>query len=614
MANKPFSVLDEIDEPQDLEDAFDTSKFYGSNTVEEDTPSEPSDGIEKLEYTSPAESTIKAKKAKAWTPNPELMEGLPEQQTLGVVYDKGEIVESRGAPINGADEANMKDGNTKIADLQRQLRNIEEAKARHHIKYLQIPPGDLQTKFHIAAEDSDYQRSQATLDELLNLVETEYPYLIYARTDDYIAPVVEADADAPTVETPEEYRHDVPLTDEEMRSKDIVQVIINKIDADQIAWTEEESEKIRRSRTIELKIVESEDLQLGNIEDVEDDAIDSILSSYERTVNEVSAALPASHYRATFTGLTYAEIIDLSTAVEMNTYDGERKKWSIAFNHIKNQSIGPWEEYKMYKDPTSKKMVKTNMLSTIPPEVKSSEIHSVSKFEDFLRKTSFMDLEFILWKILCATTMGTELVTIKCKQCKHSYEHIYRPAEMLRVESIAQSTLDEIKEVATANTKDKIMDLYATSPVSNSNYVDLPNAGYKVIYGHASAYEFLNSIYGKIKELEDTEDPEILSKSYSVMMLPTIKAFLIPSGDGWKRITGINNITKVIDSLNEVDYHVLMEISRLSREPYTLEYSIPNVVCPVCKSKTDITIDNVATLLFIVARSLASVNITLSSN
>ena len=97
-----------------------------------------------------------------------------------------------------------------------------------------------------------------------------------------------------------------------MKNDDICTIIINKKDAAQIAWTEEEAAKIKRSRTIELKIVESKDLQIGNIEDVEDDAIDSILSTYERSVAEVSAALPGSHYRATFTGLTYAEVIDLS--------------------------------------------------------------------------------------------------------------------------------------------------------------------------------------------------------------------------------------------------------------------------------------------------------------
>lgn len=609
MADTTFSILDEIDEPQDIDSAMDSTASYYSKKETPISPAEPE--MDSLAYETPVEKEIKAKKGTPWTPKAEILESLPETQAQPVIYEKDEIIESRGAPINGADEANIKQGNDKMADLSRQISNIEEAKARHHIKYLKIPEGELQVKFHIAAEDSDYQRAQATLDALLDMIEAEYPWMIYARTDDYIAPVGEEQGDTPVANAPNDFV--TPLTEEEMKAGDIVTILINKRDADKIAWTAEETEKIKRSRTIELKIVETKDLQLGNIEDVEDDAIDSVLSAYERTINEVSAALPASHYRATFTGLTYAEIIDLSTAVELNNYDGERKKWTIAFNHIKNQTIGPWEQYKIYRDPNTKKMVKTNMLSTIPPEVKTADIHEVSKFEDFMRKTSFMDLDFILWKILCATTMGTELVTIKCRTCQHSYDHIYRPEEMLRVEKIQQSTLDEIKEIATADSRQKIMDLYASGPVSNSNYVDLPNSGFKVVYGHASAYEFLEHIYSKIKELEDSEDAEVLSKSYSILMLPMIKSFLIPNGNGWKRITGSDNILKVINSLDEVDYRVIAEVSRIAREAYTLEFSIPDVVCPKCGSKSDITIDNIATLLFIVARSLASVNIQLSN-
>lgn len=609
MVDKTFDILNEIDEPQDIEAALDTSAYYGN---QKEAPAPKKEEMDSLTYESPAEKEIKAKKGTPWKPSEDVMQSLPEAQAAPAIYDAGEIIANRGAPINAADEALNNEHASKIADFNRQIANIEEAKARHHIKYLKIPEGELQTRFHIAAEDTDYQRAQAALDELLNLVETEYPYMIYAYTDDYYAETATTDEDG-TIKPEAPVVDHSDMTEDEMKAGDIITVLINKRDADQLAWTEEEAQKIKRSRTIELKIVETKNLQLGNIEDVDDDAIDSVLSQYERKVNEVAAALPASHYRATFTGLTYAEVIDLSTAIELNNYDGERKKWSIAFAHIKNQTIGPWEEYKLYRDPNTKKMVKTKNLSSIPAEVKASDIHDVSKFEDFMRKTSYMDLDFILWKILCATTMGTEIVSVNCRKCKHSYDHIYRPEEMLQIESINPATLEEIKEVATADSRQKIMELYESGPVCNSNYVDLPNSGYKVIYGHISAYEYLTNVYSRIKELEDSEDPDVISKSYSYLMLPVIKSFLLPAGNGWKRVSGTDNILKVINSLDEVDYRVILEISRLAREPYAIKFAIPNVVCPNCKEKSDISIDDMVTLLFILARSLASVNVTLSS-
>ena len=104
-----------------------------------------------------------------------------------------------------------------------------------------------------------------------------------------------------------------------------------------------------------------------------------ILSQYTRKVNDIVGALPASKYRATFTGLSYTNILDLAHSQELSNIDGEKKRWSIAYEHIKNPSIGPFID-----------------------------------FEDFLKKTSFLDIDFILWKILCATTMEKEIISIDC--------------------------------------------------------------------------------------------------------------------------------------------------------------------------------------------------------
>ena len=107
----------------------------------------------------------------------------------------------------------------------------------------------------------------------------------------------------------------------------------------------------KKSRTVELNIVEGKDLEMSSIENISSkSAIDLALAPYIRKSNDIVAALPASKYRASFTGLSYVDMIDLSNSQELNTIDGEKKKWTIAYQHIKNPSIGPWKEYRYYID------------------------------------------------------------------------------------------------------------------------------------------------------------------------------------------------------------------------------------------------------------------------
>ena len=220
--------------------------------------------------------------------------------------------------------------------------------------------------------------------------------------------------------------------------------MIDKSRVSEISWSRDEVEKIKKSRSIELNIVEDQPLKYSEIEDVDDNVVDLVLAQYQRKANDSVGALPASRYRATFTGLSYPEILDLSHSLDVNSLDTERKKWTIVYHHMKNQSIGPWKEYKWYIDPSTKKKVIIDFGAEGPVD-DSIEVHEVTKFDDFLMKTSFMDLEFMLWKILCATTMDKEIISIDChaklddtdKECGKSYDWIYSPNDLLDVSSIS---------------------------------------------------------------------------------------------------------------------------------------------------------------------------------
>lgn len=580
--------------------------------------------------------TISGVKKGPWVPDKELLDGMDELTSGPVTYAKEDIKteEDNENLKNIVDETAIQESRESMDDLQRKYYNIEEAKKRHGIVKFKIPEGETQVYILAAAGDTNHQRSQSKLDEIFNEIKITHPEYIYEWAED--APSVingkfdpeetakrseakKAGEDLPPLKS--NNYEGRPVSEEGTDPLDDLQIIIDKRNLSQIAWSEEDLEKIKKSRTIELNIVENVDLDYSQIENVEENMIDTILAPYQRTVNDVTASLPASKYRATFTGLSYPEVLDLSNSNEMNNIDGERKKWSICFNHMKNQSIGPWEEYQWYIDPETGNKVTATIGTAIPNNINPNDVHIHSKFEDFLRKTSFMDLEFMLWKILCATAMDKEIISIDCHAmhngtpCNKNYDWVYSPSELLQIDTIDPIILEEMKKTAEVVSKEDIIANYNTSMLKTNNTVKLPVSGYTVVFGHISAYDYLDSVYAEIEALRemDANDPTLASRGIIYVLLSAIKAFLIPKpdGNGYYRITGARNLVKVIDSLHEVDWETISELVKLMLDPYQFQYALKDIVCPQCKNKSTIPIDSMTKLLFIIARSLNSVNVTL---
>lgn len=564
-----------------------------------------------------------------WRPDASLMEGMDEFKSSGVTYDKKDVIFQREI-VNGADEQLKEESRENMDDLQLKTANIEEAKKRHGISKLQIPPGELQVRFLIAASDRNHEVAQAKLDELLHEVETTYPNMILERipgTEPVVsvtqktAAEVAATAEEKKKEEPAAQTSSIEGIDTPPVNEDEVKVVIDKRNLSKIVWSPEEVEKIKKSRTLELNIVEGADIELGSVEDVDSNAVDAVLATYQRKTNDIASPLPASKYRACFRGLTYPEVIDLTSANRINNLDGERLKWTLVYNHMYNVSIGPWQEYILYKDPNTKKEVRCEVGDVIPAAVPNEDIHQVTKFEDFLRHTSYIDLEFCLWKLLCATSMEKEVVSIDChtklengQMCNNKYDWIYAPNELLAIDSVDPAVLQEMEETTNATSVEEAIKIYNTSPVAANNYVDLHTTGFKILYGHISAYEYLEGIYPKIKEIEDAEEktPEMIAKSLAFEILTVVKAVLIPKPNGgYQRIRGIDNLQKVIAQLDEIDYETLEQIKDLMTKPYQFAFSMRDIVCPKCKNRSMIPINDMASLLFIIARSLSSVEVTL---
>jgi hypothetical protein len=129
----------------------------------------------------------------------------------------------------------------------------------------------------------------------------------------------------------------------------------------------------------------------------------------------------------------------------------------------------------------------------------------------------------------------------------------------------------------------------------------------------------LNDLYGAIAEIDEEQknnnDPTIVSRALAIAALTVVKAILIPKEDGgYIRITGTDNLVKVIRMMDEVDWQTTSRLVKLMMEPYQIEFALRDIVCPQCHNRSNIKIRSMMNLLFIVAQSLSNVQIDLKSN
>ena len=602
--------------------------------------------------TEIVEETPHTKEKKPWSPDKSLVGDMPELQPHQVTYEKSEMIEESHELINGTDEeavdmiANTKD------DLLRSQYNIDFAKKRWGWDKLAIPEGEYKARIMTAAYDPDVNSAQSGLDEIFKEIEDMFPEFILSRIDN--KPPVPDIKDIPKEQIQQPVQEQLTENIEKQENKkevrpnihepsprveqqtktdveslapiatpaDTVNVVIDKSQSNDVTWTEEDIKKLQKARTVKLNIVEQDNLNFSEIEDIDSNAVNKVMSQYIRNTNDITAPLPASRYRATFRGLSYPEVLDLNNSNEINSLDSERLKWSLVFDHMYNMSIGEWQEYDYYIDDKGNEVKIEH--DNLPVGVDRSDVLHHTKFDDFLMKTSFTDIEYLIWKILCATSMDKELLSVKCNQildngqrCGNSYDWIYSPNELLVIDDVDKQVLSEMKITTDASTEKEIMDNFMSSPVMSDSLVELPHSKFKLIFGHISGYDYLSHIYSEMKEFDESiinpDDPSTISKSLTFVMLSVVKGILLPKeGGGYYRVKGSDNITKILHQLDEVDWQVAYKLLSMMTDPYKFKYQLRGMICPKCHHKSNVTIENMTDLLFLAVQSLASVEIEIT--
>ena len=589
--------------------------------------------------TSDGSDTYRASK---WTPDEEDTKSLAElnRSSLGIVVDKDKYTEKEDTTLRDvAEDHAIEDGAAAVDDLMIKTQAIEASKKRLHIVKLAIEDPAEHAAIFAIASDTNIQRRDEQLDSRIKAYVEKFPSAVLEWEPWYgpnvkvvkndlesvePTPVTEVIPAQSTVDEAHTKEEDMEIISKATQNLEKIPdavidktvVRVNKEDVPHIFWDQEDVDKIKKSRKVELDIIETTPLEYNEVVELDENAIDGVLSQYTRKMNDVSSPLPASKYRATFTGLSYPEILDLSQSQELNTVDGLKKKWTIAFNHTKNPSIGPFKPFRYYIDPSTKKKIHLNAGEPVPEGVK---LEYGDAFDDFLKKTSFLDLDFILWKILCATTMENEVISINCharhngEECKKEYDWVYSTKNLLDMDKISPAVLEEMNKTATVSSQQEIEANYKDSFLASSSVIKLPHCGFRIMCGHKDAYEHINTIFGKVLEITEAQNPAA-SDALTVTMLSVVKAVLVPYNGSYAKITSVDGIMKVLKQLDEVDYQTVGEMMRVILEPYQFTYNLRDIVCPKCGNVSNIPIQDMSRMLFIVAQSLMSVQVVLKKN
>lgn len=528
---------------------------------------------------------------KEWTPSAEAMKeaGLDDRPS-GVVYKKEDIVfnESNEGLKSHMDDDAVKESQETMDELDRVSINIERAKKKLGIVKLNIPQIHNAEIITLANDKDAFDRLVNRLDELTKM----YPESVIERVEDVTSkPESNENQEDNVTELKDIYLDDArqrnvsaTINDEE------IQIIIDKRNSNQIVFDQEDIDKIKKARSVVLNVQEEKDVSFTIVDSDESTELDKILSTYDRQIGDFPLTLPASHYRCIVTGLSYPEIMDLSYSHDITDYDNEKKKWTIAFNHITNPSIGPF-------------------VGWIDPDGTEH-----TPFDDFMRKTSNHDLQLILWGVLCATTFDEESTYINCNipDCKASYEWVYRPKDLIDMDSVPQETLNEMELVGKAQGKEEIENVYNSSCLTQKRMVTLSDSKFVVALCHSNAARYLNDVFPKILALRDNKDSD-MTDAFAASVLETVDHILVPKKgtDGYTKVTKVDNIVKLLKTLSAVDCKTMATLLDDIATPYHFRFSMKNIKCPKCGTVSNIEIEDMKSMLFIITRSLENVSVEL---
>lgn len=229
---------------------------------------------------------------------------------------------------------------------------------------------------------------------------------------------------------------------------------------------------IKTERVIDVYVKEVSEKELRASKVIENCKIENIIKPYDPGLADVPVTLPVSGYRAVLRPMGWFELVTYVQPTARTAADAILKQWSIIYKHLKWTSIGQFES-----------------------------------FEDFLKKTKYVDQEFLMWAILVSTASEKETITIGCgdEECKNTHTMSYNPRSIIQIDE--ESIPKYYKDADNAAPGEEAISVYQNKAVTHRMF-RLPNTKVLVEFDSPSVDEFINVKYARMRAVFDQYYPD----------------------------------------------------------------------------------------------------------
>ena len=465
---------------------------------------------------------------------------------------------------------------------------VERVKAKYHLKggikeeVLPIVMGDLMEEYYVNGEEVTPRFEQIILDNWTHVANDGSEYSKNDQTDD-----VET-VDHTPVNTGEPAEININVAPDQPVTVNVDDDIVNEI---------------TKTRVININVREVTNLDMERVTVIENTQKEGVIRNFDVGMGYTPVTLPLSAYRCMIRPLNFFEMINMLSPDSSSKVDYHLKRWKVIYEHIKNPSIGDFEN-----------------------------------FEDFLKKTKYSDINILEWGILAATSGDDEQLGVVCgnPKCKHEFFHTYSPRTIIHPNP--DRLPKEYNQIGTLSGAPAI-EIYNKISSKRKRY-KLPVSGVIIEIHEPSAHEYLTeklpTVIAKYAERvpEDPNmdnfnentltsgDPRLGEFATKMALMLKISAVIVPPREDENyqtpheyRFTNWEDIDAQISMLPMEDTIAILKLISLQEEASSsVDFYVSNVVCPQCgREEPRIVVTNlIQNLLIRVSRRLQNTEINLT--
>lgn len=313
----------------------------------------------------------------------------------------------------------------------------------------------------------------------------------------------------------------------------------------------EKENSLKESSKSKLNYVDIDSFQ------IDQPTVETQKASIENIFGQVSSyevVCLQSGYGATMSALTYKDILTITNA-NVSSYEARKNLLNTIYKKIQKLSF--------------------------------CEENKKPKFDEWLKMTSYGDLETLLYGIYCATFQEKSSVNVLCPYCEKEGTISINNNELIQTEGNKAEISNEIDEISkNADSIDKVMDYSIISideKHKKKNIKSLMLNKSKMVFNikRPTMYEILDIL----KNMKEDVIASLSSDTFN-MLLCTFSIYVKnKDNDKYFVVKNKNDIVTIINMLSVEDVSDLKQaIDNILEEKY-IYYKIKKTTCPNCKKE-----------------------------